>query len=238
MIDHPKNVVLLDLDGTLTQSHPGIFAAVAKAFEAVGRPVPDDEELHRFIGPAIVESLERNGIHGEDLDKAVEVYRYYYSTAEVFDDPNEPGKKVPGRLYNSVYPGIPEQMERLREKGYYLAVATCKPEPQAIAVCDHFHITGMVDGVYGASMDSSRLDKDQVIRYCFECIGYDESVGDKAVMVGDRWTDMDGAAATGIGSIGCRWGYAEPNELEDHGASMIIDTVDQLAGAVDTFFAE
>lgn len=237
MIDHPTKVVLLDLDGTLTQSHPGIFASVAKAFEALGRPVPDDEELHRFIGPSIMDSFRRNGIHdGAEMDEAVKVYRHYYSDVAAFDDPNNPGHKVPGRLFNSVYPGIPEQMAKLREAGYYLAVATCKPEPQAVVVCEHFHITGMVNGVFGASMDTSRLNKDQVIRYCFEHIGYDESAGDRAVMIGDRWTDMDGARETGIGAIGCRWGYAEPDELEEHGASLMVDTVDKLAEAVDEYF--
>ena len=59
----------------------------------------------------------------------------------------------------SLYPGIPEQLTTLREAGYYLAVATCKPEYQAKPVCDHFHITELVDGIYGASTDNSRVDK-------------------------------------------------------------------------------
>ena len=57
-----KKVVLLDLDGTLTKSDPGIIGCVVKVFEELGYPVPDDEELQRFIGPAIIESLQRNDI--------------------------------------------------------------------------------------------------------------------------------------------------------------------------------
>ena len=56
----------------------------------------------------------------------------------------------------------------------------------------------MVDGIYGASTDNSRIDKDQVIRYCFDSIGFDADAGDRALMVGDRWTDVDGAI---VGSI-------------------------------------
>lgn len=41
----------------------------------------------------------------------------------------------------------------------------------------------MVDGIYGASTDNSRLDKDQVIRWAFEHIGFDEAAGDRALMV-------------------------------------------------------
>lgn len=229
---HPLRVVLLDLDGTLTQSHPGIIACVKKTFEEIGRPVPDEEELMRFIGPSITESFARNGIpEGDEMDRAVRVYRHYYSEVAIFDDPAHPGNKVPGRLFNSVFDGIPEQLQRLHDDGFMLCVATCKPEPQAIPVCDYFGITQMVDGIYGASMDRSRIEKDQVIRYCFDAIGFDKSQ-DRAVMVGDRWTDMDGASNVGILSLGCRWGYAEPNELEEHHAAAIIDRVDQLHDAV------
>ena len=68
MSEHPKKVVLLDLDGTLTKSDPGIIGCVVKAFEEMGYPVPDDAELHRFIGPAISESMQRNGIPDDKLD--------------------------------------------------------------------------------------------------------------------------------------------------------------------------
>ncbi|EFA23658.1 HAD hydrolase-like protein [Bifidobacterium gallicum] len=237
MAQHPKKVVLLDLDGTLTKSDPGIIGCVVKAFEAVGCPVPDDAELHRFIGPAIIESMKRNHIPDDKLDEAVRVYRHYYSEEPAFDDPNNPGHLVPGNLYNTVYEGIPEQLAKLRDEGYVLAIATCKPEYQAKPIAEHFHLDQMVDAVYGASRDTSRIDKDQVIRYAFESMGFDPQAGDRALMVGDRWTDVDGAKACGIDCLGCGWGYAEPGELKQHGAYRVIDTTSELADAVNDYFA-
>ena len=105
-------------------------------------------------------------------------------------------------------------------------------------MCEHFHLDTMVDGIYGASTDNSRIDKDQVIRYCFDSIGFDADAGDRALMGGDRWTDVDGAIACGLDCLGCRWGYAEAGELEEHGAYRIIDTVDELAAAVNDYFAK
>ena len=231
-----QKVVLLDLDGTLTQSDPGIIACVVKAFEALDLPVPSDEELQRFIGPPISESMQRNHIPPDKLDDAVRIYRDYYANKAVFDDPNDPGHLVPGRLFNRVYDGISNQLHALRENGYLLIIATCKPEYQAIPICHHFHLDAMVDGVYGASRDNSRLHKDEVIRYAFEHIGFHEGT-DRALMVGDRWTDVDGAVACQLDCLGCRWGYAEPNELESHGAYRIIDHVDELSNAVHEYFA-
>ena len=236
MSEHPKKVVLLDLDGTLTKSDPGIIGCVVKAFEEMGYPVPDDAELHRFIGPAISESMQRNGIPDDKLDEGVRIYRKYYADEAVFDDPNNPGQKVPGRLNNTIYQGIPEQLAKLRADGYYLAIASCKPQYQCIPICEHFHLDTMVDGIYGASEDNSRLDKDQVIRWAFQHIDFDENAGDKALMVGDRWTDADGAKACGLDCLGCGWGYAESGELQEHGVYRIIDTVDELAQAVEEYF--
>ena len=237
MVDKRRNVVLLDLDGTLTQSDPGILACVRKAYEELNLPLPSKRELYSFIGPSIIESLRNHHVPAEKLDQAVTIYRDYYANRAVFDDPNNPGQLVPGRLFNRLYPGIVEQLKLLRSRGYVLAIATCKPEYQAIPICQHFHLDTLVDGIYGASEDTSRLHKDQVIRYVFENIGFRLNT-DRALMVGDRWTDVDGAIACGLDCLGCGWGYAEPGELESHGAYRVIDTVEELTGAVDDYFAK
>ena len=114
--------------------------------------------------------MQRNGIPDDKLDEGVRIYRKYYADEAVFDDPNNPGQKVPGRLNNTIYQGIPEQLAKLRADGYYLAIASCKPQYQCIPICEHFHLDTMVDGIYGASEDNSRLDKDQVIRWAFQHI--------------------------------------------------------------------
>lgn len=43
--------VLFDLDGTLTQSHPGILECVKRGLVEMGKPVPPPEILRKFIGP-------------------------------------------------------------------------------------------------------------------------------------------------------------------------------------------
>ena len=237
MAQHPMKVVLLDLDGTLTKSDGGIIASVVKTFEELGRPVPDDAELHRFIGPAIIESLRRNHVPEDELDRAVTIYRSYYADRAVFDDPNEPGNKVPGRLVNVVFPGYPRTAAqaacRRLLSGRWPAAS---PSTNAFRSVEHFHLTELLDGIYGASRDNSRLDKDQVIRYCFDKIGFDAAAGDKAVMIGDRYTDIDGAHACNLDAIGCRWGYAPAGEMEEHGAYEIIEKPEQIEEAVNRYF--
>ena len=238
MSKSPRRLVLLDLDGTLTASHPGIITSVVQTFKELGHPVPDESALRRFIGPAIEVSLRNNGIKEEDVDRGVQIYRRYYSETASFEDPRHPGQRVPGRLLATVFDGIPEQLNRMREHGLTLAVATCKPEYQALPVCDHFGLRPLVDGIYGASKDSTRVTKGQVITYALQRLGLDTKHGDRALMVGDRWTDADGALETGLDCLGCGWGYAEPGELESHGCYRVIDHVDQLCQAAEDYFQE
>ena len=180
--------------------------------------------------------MRNNGIKDEDVDRGVQIYRRYYSETASFEDPRHPGQLVPGRLLATVFDGIPEQLNRMREHGLTLAVATCKPEYQALPVCDHFGLRPLVDGVYGASKDSTRVTKGQVITYALQRLGFDAKHGDQALMVGDRWTDADGALETGLDCLGCGWGYAEPGELESHGCYRVIDQVGQLCQAAEEYF--
>lgn len=234
--NHARRVVLLDLDGTLTKSDEGIITCAKLALKELNQPIPDDAEMKRFIGPSILESLQRNNVPEDLQQEGLSIYRKYYSEA-TFDDPHNPGKKIPGCLLNKVYDGIPEQLIKLREAGFYLATASCKPEYQMKPICDYFGLTDLIDGLYGASRDMSRITKTQVIRYVFKEIGYNADQGDKALMVGDRWTDADGAKDCGLDCLGCAWGYAEPGELKAHGSYRIISSVSELSTAVLEYFA-
>lgn len=231
-----RRIVLLDLDGTLTKSAPGIIASAVKTFEDMGLEVPDAAALQRFVGPAMIESMRLNHVPPDRLEESVATYRHYYSGVKTFDDPHNPGHLVPGCFYSSVFEGIPAQLARLRSDGYELFIATCKPEFQAFPVSEHFHLDTMIDGLFGASTDNSRISKEAVINYAFDTLDYAPERGDKAVMVGDRWTDVDGAHACGLDCLGCRWGYAEAGELEQHGACSIVEHIDDLHDAIVDYF--
>lgn len=234
---YTHKIVLLDLDGTLTRSDPGILASVRYAYRHNHIPVPDDTTLNSFIGPAIMSSMLRCGVTREQLPAMIRSYREAYSNKNVFDDPRHHGQKVPGMYLNSVYKGIPEALNNLRNDGYDLYVCTAKPEYQAKPIVDRFGLTPLVDGVYGASEDNTRINKSQVVAYTLKEIGYDAAT-QLAVMVGDRWTDVDGARDGGhLDTIGARWGYADPGELEQHGVISVARTPQDLEKSVNEYFA-
>lgn len=207
-----KTVILFDLDGTLTDSGPGIMNSARYALEKLGVR-PTEEELHSFIGPPLHLSFQNTyGFSEEKSFEGVRLYREYYAEKGIFE--------------NELYPGVDRLLQKLKDSGKSLILATSKAEFYAKKVMDHFRLTGYFDFMAGSEMDGSRSDKAEVIAYALEGAG----VADKAsaLMIGDRSHDIIGAKKNGLDSVGVLYGYGDRPELEEAGADAIAATVEEL----------
>lgn len=198
--------VLFDLDGTLTDSAPGITNSLARALAHFGiREEPAN--LLKFIGPPLNESLpEYYGFTPEQTAKAVAVFREHFVEK--------------GWLENAPYPGVAALLRELKEAGLQLMVATSKPEVQAVRVLKHFGLAEYFEHICGAPLgneDGAR--KAAVVR---QALGYAKDIS-SVVMVGDRRHDVEGARENGIPCIGVLYGYGSREELAVAGASFIAE---------------
>jgi phosphoglycolate phosphatase len=211
-----RPLVLLDLDGTLTDSAPGIVASARVAYATLGLPVPDDATLRTFVGPPLVGSFLAHGVPGEQIAEAITAYRAEFATRGMWD--------------NSVFDGIPAALAALRAAGATLLIATSKPTVYAVPIAERFGLAAAVDGVFGAPPDLVASDKASVIG---EALGSLSTFDPRrALMVGDREHDVAGARAHGIATLGVAWGYAVDGELERAGAVGVVGRPDELAQAV------
>ena len=205
-----KKAILFDLDGTLTDSGPGIMNCARLALEHYNLPIPSDAEMRTFVGPPLHDSFIRFGVPAEEADNAIKIYRSRY---------------IPiGKFENDPYPGIREVLEQLKSLGHTLYVATSKPESMSVEILEHFDMAKYFDIIAGASFDRSRSTKEDVIAYLLDqCGDYEQKV-----MVGDTAFDVIGAKAHGIPTIGVAWGYGKVEDMENAGAIAIAHTMDQL----------
>lgn len=208
-------LVLLDLDGTLTDPYDGITRSVAYALEGLGLPRLDERQLRSFIGPPLQDQFASLGLDEADVGRAVELYR------ERFRDQ--------GLYENRVYEGVPEALAEFAAVPFRLVLTTSKPTPFAQRIVEHFGLDTHLDLVAGATLDGSRRTKADVISFALTTLGTDSA---DAVMVGDREQDVAGARTLGVPSIGVTWGYAEPGELEAAGADQIVGTPQGIVNAL------
>ncbi len=201
--------ISFDLDGTLTDSGPGIVNGFAYAIEKMGGQITDRKQLRKFVGPSLKDSFGRVlGYSQEDTEKAIKLYREYYNT-------------MGGVLENSVYPGIEQLLSDLVNEGKRLVVATSKSEYATNVVLEHFGLIKYFEFV-ATSDDKVRPRKADVISYAFEqCKIADKS---QVVMVGDRENDITAAKEVGIDSIGVLYGYGDREELVTAGATYLAES--------------
>lgn len=127
---------------------------------------------------------------------------------------------------NSVFEGMERLLRALKTAGKTLIVATSKPEAYARRILDHLGMDGYFTYIAGATFDGTRTEKADVISYALGACGVTDL--SLALMVGDRKHDIMGARETGLDSLGVLFGYGDRKELEDAGATYIVETVQDL----------
>ncbi len=209
--------VLLDLDGTISDSSVGIGRSLQYAFAECGYGPPTDDEVRAVIGPPFEITLPMLGVPTDDLERVVAAYRVRYEDVGLFE--------------NRVYDGVAEMLDALGET-WTLALATAKPEPTAVRIVDHFGFADHFAIQAGATIEvgSARRTKAEVITYALAALAIEP--GDHVVMVGDRDHDVEGAIANGIDCIGVSWGFGSHEELTGAGAVAVVDHPAEVVAAV------
>lgn len=207
-----------DLDGTLTDSAPGITHSVRYAMEKMGQPLVPDKDLTCFIGPPLLYSFSHFlGLSPDDSQRAVDYYRECYRAGAM--------------LECNVYGGVRETLEELNKRGVICVLATCKPHEFANRIIEHFDLKKYFSFVSGPEMDGTRNEKHEVIAYAMENLGIPSP--DTVLMVGDRRDDVVGAARCQMDCVGVRWGFGTEEELREAGAVGIISRPDELLSYFD-----
>lgn len=214
-VDRSASVLLFDLDGTLSDSAPGILAALRHAFAVNGLPQLDPLTERALLGPPFYDSLPPL-IGAHMLAPVIAAYREQYGAGGMFD--------------TTAYAGIPEVLGAARDAGLRLAVATSKPEHYAVPIVEHLGLTAFFDTVGGDELDGSLRTKALVIGKVLQRLGQPDP--DDVLMVGDREHDVAGARTHDIRCIGAGWGYGRPGELARAGADPICATARELIDAL------
>lgn len=195
--------LVFDLDGTLIDSSTGILGTLRHTFGVMGFDLLPEEQMRKFIGPPLEPAfMDFLGVDRDTAIRAVQVYRAEY--------------RVTGILGVEVYDGIPEMLDALAGAGHNLHVATSKPEVFAMRILDNIGLAKYFTHICGAGLDGTRAKKAEVLEELFRRGGVTEpdavTLADWR-MIGDRFYDVEGAAAFGMKSVGVTWGFGPIEEF-------------------------
>lgn len=207
------DIILFDLDGTLTNPQEGITKCVQYALHKLGIEEPDLNKLVPFIGPPLAKMFKESySLSDEEAMLAVQYYRERFTAGGMFE--------------NLVYPGIAELLAGLRAEDRNLLVATSKPTVFSVEILKHFDLLPYFSNVIGSNLDGTRVEKSEVIEYALTQLG--SVAKDRIIMIGDRKHDILGAKNNGIASIAVRYGFGSPEEIEAAQPDHVVATVAEL----------
>lgn len=215
MTNPPWTCILFDLDGTITDSAPGITSSLAWMFERLGLPVPGTAELLAYVGPPLLDSFrDFAGFDEKESWDALNLYRTHYLDRGLYD--------------STVYHGIPEVLAAVAASSLPMSLATSKPETPANLILTHFDLARHFDVIAGASDDESRSAKADVVADALRRLEHAGADISRPVLVGDREHDVEGASANGVPTIFVEWGYGA--EHEKAGSHSVARTAGELPG--------
>ncbi|MCF8533467.1 MAG: HAD hydrolase-like protein [Reyranella sp.] len=213
----PPRSVLLDLDGTLVDSLPGILESCQAALRALGHEPDEALDIRRAIGPPLEEIMQDLlRPYGDDrTDEAAAAYRRHYGES--------------GFLGSEPYPGIGRSLEEMKQAGLQIYLATSKRVTFARRILDHLGFATFFDGIHGSVPDGTLDHKPELLAHVLSEHALSPA---HSVMVGDRRHDIAGAHAVGMRGLGVLWGYGTREELETAGADRLVGSSADLARTV------
>ncbi len=202
--------ILMDIDGTLIFSHIGLLGGHKYALKNIGMTEPDEETLLKCMGPSPWYSLkEVLKVPEEKLELAYILNRGYVYTK--------------GYKEFEIIPGMTELIKDLYKAGYKLYTASTKAEWLCELCIKELGVLEYFTKICGAGNDGiSRTTKAEVINYAMDCGAED------CIIIGDRKFDIDGAKECGIDSIGITFGYGTVEEITEHKATYICNSVEEI----------
>jgi phosphoglycolate phosphatase len=209
--------VLLDLDGTLIDSMPGIRASCLATLDVLGHAPDPTIDFRRLVGPPLPEVMRRmlRPYGDRRIDLAVTAYRSHY--AEI------------GMFRATVYPGVADTLGRLHRQGVRMFLATSKRTVFAAPIVHRLGLAQWLHGIYGTDPDGGLDHKADLIA---ALLGAEGLAVQSTVMVGDRSHDIQGARANGVRAIGALWGYGDRAELEAAGADALVAHPSELSDLI------
>jgi phosphoglycolate phosphatase len=208
----PLRLVIFDVDGTLIDSQAHILAAMARAFDGVGLPVPDRGAVLGVVGlslPILVEQLAP-AADAATKTRIIEGYK------QGFADLRAEGEAGMSPLY----PGARAVLDRLAVRDdILLAVATGKSRRGMAHVIEMHGLEGVFQSVQTAD-DHPSKPSPEMIRACLAEFGV---AAQDAAILGDTSFDMEMGQNAGVHPIGVTWGYHDRKRLYQAGAVDLLE---------------
>lgn len=211
-----KKACIFDLDGTLTDTLDSLTFSVNATLKEMGLGTITREQCRSFVGDGARRLIERSLQASGDK-----------SLMRI-----EEGMRIYGRIFKEncnyhvrPYEGVSQTLEEIKSRGIRLAVLSNKPHPQTVDVVETFFGKEMFDRIQGQCEDFPRKPDPAAVR---DILCKFNVKPEECVYIGDSEVDMKTGKAAGVFTVGANWGFRCKELLEQNGADVTIEHMQEL----------
>ena len=212
-------IIASDLDGTLLDTIDDLAAACNNALKECGFPTRDTDEYYMLVGRGI-NNLFRGALPPEQrTEEMVEKMRSHFL----------PYYNAHGADLTKPYEGIIPMLERLRDNGISLAVASNKYQDGTEALINRFFGDFDFVRILGQREGMPIKPDPAIVHEAMEGVPGIEL--EEVIYCGDSDVDMMTGANAGVRTIGVLWGFRTEEELKSHNPWLIVEKPGEIADA-------
>lgn len=219
-----RDTLIFDLDGTLLDTLQDLFISTNHALRECGYAERTIEEVRQFVGNGVgmlirraigEERIERGEVSQDEFEACLDVFKRHYVEH--------------CRDNTSLYPGIQEMLVSLRDNGYKLAIVSNKLQSGVTELAEVW-FKDYLSVAIGESEGISRKPAPDMVH---EALRQLETPAGKAIYIGDSDVDIKTAEAAALPCVSVLWGFRDKAFLKEHGASILVETPEQLLAIVN-----
>lgn len=195
MSARPHDLLIFDLDGTLYDTQSSFVPTMHAVYTEYEMPHPSDAAILGFVGETFSVFLDWLMDQGFPGDRGALANRI----AEI----ELASIRERGRLF----PGVRETLERLRDRGYSIALCTNGDRRYANVVLSACGILPLFDELQ--TNDGDGPTKVDLVRQLLQRVPHK-----RAFVIGDRYHDMEAGRANSCTVVAAAYGFGKPDELE------------------------
>lgn len=193
-LDKTYKYIIFDFDGTINDTSPGIYATFTGVLAHYGIDAAK-LDLSEHIGPPLTDSYTKL-LGPQRCQEAIQLHKKVYAEINAIQQ-------------SFLYDGIVDVLNRLKQHGYILAIASSKYQPHAVTSLLYHKIDTYFTCVYG--QNEQRGFKEEVLRQLVEDNNWNSA---DCLMIGDTLHDVEGAKANGIDVVAVTYGFGKRDQLE------------------------
>lgn len=210
---------IIDLDGTMLDTAADFHVAVNRMRAELGLTPLSQETIVNFVGKGTENLIRRVLAVDYPEDEAAQYFQ------QALDAYTEHYLAINGD-YSSLYPGVLEGLQAMREKGLRLACVTNKPLAFAVPLLEKKGLSGFFEIVYGGdSFPRKKPDPMPLLQVC-ENFGLAPA---QVVAIGDSSNDAQAARAAGCRVLNVPYGYNHGESIHDVDSDGIVSTLVEAA---------